>query len=73
MTTATTTGAAKPYHHQIVKVKRVKDAIGAYCLDCQRVIGDVSGPWHWTKSKWLHENGTESQGKKHKVIMYTLE
>lgn len=30
----------EPYQHRIVKVRRVKDAIGAYCLDCQRVIAD---------------------------------
>ena len=59
------------YRHRMVKVKRVRDAIGAYCLDCQRAIGD--GPWGWRKSQYLHEQGTESQGKKHKVIMYTLE
>lgn len=57
---------------KLIEVKRVKDAIGAYCLDCQQVFNDIT-PWHWTKSKWLHENGTESQGKKHKVILVGIE
>lgn len=58
--------------YKLVEVYKVKDAIGAYCLDCQQVFGDLV-PWHWTKSKWLHENGTESQGKKHKVILVGIE
>lgn len=57
-----------PYQHRIVKVRRVKDAIGAYCLDCQRVIADICDPcWHWRKSQKLHENGTG-----HKTITYKL-
>lgn len=40
----------------------------------RRVIADDCDPyWHWRKSQWMHEQGTESQGKKHKVIMYALE
>lgn len=62
------------YRHRMVEVKRVRDAIGAYCLDCQRVIADhCQSCWHWRKSQRLHEQGTESQGRKHKVIMFTLE
>lgn len=56
------------YKHQIVRVRRVRDAIGAYCLDCQRSIADVCDPsWHWRKSQKMHEKGTG-----HKVIMYNL-
>lgn len=59
----------QPYQHRIVKVRRVKDAIGAYCLDCQRVIADnCQTCWHWRKSQGLHERGTG-----HKTIMYRLE
>lgn len=59
----------KPYQHRIVKVRRVRDAIGAYCLDCQRVIANDCDPhWHWRKSQVMHERGTG-----HKTIMYTIE
>lgn len=56
----------------MVRVYRVRDAIGAYCLDCQRGVGDWSTPWHWRKSQVMHERGTASQGAKHKTIMYAL-
>lgn len=49
----------------VVKVKRVRDAVGAKCRDCDAVF-DVtnSWPWGWRKSQWLHE----SSG--HKMDMY---
>lgn len=66
MTTATT---IKPYQHRIVKVKRVQDAKGAYCLDCQRQIADdTQWQWHWRKSQKMHERATG-----HRTIMYSLE
>lgn len=37
-TTSTEPQPAEPYQHRMVKVRRVRDAVGAYCLDCQRVI-----------------------------------
>lgn len=58
--------------YKLVEVYKVKDAIGAYCLDCQQTFSDLV-PWDWTKSKWLHEDGTASRGKKHKVILVGIE
>lgn len=56
------------YRHRIVKVRRVRDAVGAYCLDCQRVIADICDPyWSWRKSQVMHERGSG-----HKTIMYKL-
>lgn len=44
---------------RLVKVKRVRDAIGAYCLDCNRVIADNCDPCrHWRKHQRTHEQGT---------------
>lgn len=58
----------QPYQHRIVRARRVKDAIGAYCLDCQRVIADECQTcWHWRKSQLMHEQGTG-----HKTIMYRI-
>lgn len=38
-------------------VKLVRDAIMAYCVECDTYIeGNVY--WDWTKSRWLHESGT---------------
>ena len=71
MITTSNEQQARPpsYQHRIVKVRRVKDAIGAYCLDCQRVIADeTQWQWHWRKSQKLHE-----QGSGHRTIMYSLE
>lgn len=56
----------QPYQHRIVKVRRVRDAIGAYCLDCQRVIADWR--WSWRKSQKMHE-----QESGHRTVMYKLE
>jgi len=54
---------------RLVKVKRVRDAIGAYCLNCNRVIADDCSPyWHWRKSQVMHERGTG-----HKTVMVTYE
>lgn len=59
----------QPYQHRIVKVRRVKDAIGAYCLDCQRVIADESQwQWSWRKSQLMHERGSGHQTIMYKVI-----
>lgn len=54
---------------RMVPVRRVRDAVGAYCLTCQRGIGEPwqVHPWSWRKSQKLHE-----QGSGHKTIMYKL-
>lgn len=54
---------------RMVPVRLVRDAVGAYCLTCQRGIGDPYQifPWSWRKSQMLHERSTG-----HKTIMYTL-
>ena len=54
---------------RLVEVKRVRDAIGAYCLDCDRMIADNCDPyWHWRKSQAMHERGAG-----HKVVMVAYE
>lgn len=55
---------------RMVQVKRVRDAVGAYCLDCQRNVCEPYQhfPWTWRKSQKLHE-----QGSGHRTIMYSLE
>ncbi len=51
-----------------VKVKRVSDAQGCWCVECDQLIADETQTvWHWTKSKALHEKGTG-----HKVINVAL-
>ena len=58
----------EPYQHRIVKVRRVRDAIGAYCLDCQRVIADdTQWQWGWRKSQLMHEKGSG-----HRTMMYKV-
>lgn len=54
---------------RMTRVHRVKDAIGAYCLTCQRGIGEPwqVHPWSWRKSQMLHERSTG-----HKTIMYAF-
>lgn len=53
---------------RVTPVRRVKDAIGAYCLTCQRVIADdTQWCWSWRKSQLMHERGSG-----HKTIMYNL-
>lgn len=65
----TTIDPSVQYRHHMIEVKRVRDAIGAYCLDCQRVIADgTQWQWHWRKSQKMHERGSG-----HKTIMYSLE
>jgi len=49
---------------EMVEVKRVKDATGAYCLECNYVFIDCTF-WHWRKSQWMHEKGTG-----HKTILF---
>ena len=51
---------------QPVKVRTVKQAIGARCLDCGQVFTE-SFPWHWRKSQALHEKGTG-----HKMELFTI-
>lgn len=55
---------------QIVQVKRVKDAVGAYCFDCNRAIGEPwqTFPWSWRKSQMLHESSTG-----HRTAMYRID
>jgi hypothetical protein len=54
---------------KVFKCRRVKDAVGAYCLDCQRVIADdCQTVWHWRKSQMLHERGTGHQTIMYKVV-----
>lgn len=57
------------YQHRLIEVKRVRDATGAYCLDCQRVITDQTDwQWSWRKSQKMHE-----QGSGHRTVMYKVE
>lgn len=55
---------------RMVQVKRVRDATGAYCLDCNRAVGEPyqTFPWTWRKSQRLHET---SMG--HRTIMYRID
>ena len=47
-------------------VKRVRDADGAMCTECEWVRDRVSpAPWGWRKSQALHEQGTG-----HRVVMF---
>ena len=60
----------EPYRHRIVKAYRVKDAIGAYCLRCQRVLGDQSKPLdlrEWRTAQLAHEKETN-----HQTMMFKL-
>lgn len=51
-----------------VEVKRVRDAQGCWCVECNTLIADeTDGYWHWSKSKALHQRGTG-----HKVINVAL-
>lgn len=53
---------------EIIEVKRVKDACGAYCLVCMVDFNPAENPfWHWRKSQAMHEKGTG-----HKMVMYTF-
>lgn len=52
---------------RLVKVNRVKDAIGAYCLTCHQTFHGCY-PWPWRKSQALHEKGSG-----HKVVMVAFE
>lgn len=65
----TTTTEQRPGGFRMVPARLVRDAVGAYCLTCQRGIGDLYqiSPWSWRKSQMLHERSTG-----HKTIMYTL-
>ena len=49
-------------------VRKVSEAIGAKCRDCDAVFeaGNCQY-WHWSKSKWMHENGSG-----HKLDMYRI-
>lgn len=67
--TANTTAEKPSGGFRMVQVRRACDAVGAYCLDCQRGIGEPwqTFPWSWRKSQKLHERGSG-----HKTIMYKL-
>lgn len=49
-------------------VKRVKDADGAVCRECDAIFTVCdSAPWGWRKSQYLHEDGT-----KHTMDMFAF-
>ena len=60
---------APPYEHcRAVIVKRVRDAIGALCVDCGAHWDHCDPYWSWRKSQAMHERGTG-----HTCVMYTME
>lgn len=53
---------------QCAVVRRVKDADGAACRDCDTVFTVQTSPyWPWRKSQWLHETGSG-----HRMDMFCL-
>lgn len=56
------------------RVKLVRDADGAHCLDCDQVYDvethmSLPRQWTWRKSQWMHETGTLG----HRMVMFAYE
>jgi hypothetical protein len=58
----------QPPPFRFVKVKRVREACGAYCTHCGEVFDELQPFWHWRKSQYMHERGTG-----HKMVMFKIE
>ena len=56
----------------LVEVKRVRDAIGAKCVDCGEPFSPETQLYGYNFKKWKasHERDTEAQGSIHKVVYY---
>lgn len=53
---------------ELVKVDRVRDAIGALCPECPQLWTAADPvPWHWSNSRNMHRRGTG-----HKTILVAI-
>ena len=53
----------------VVEVKNAKDAHGGFCEVCEQFFDVSTNPyWHWTKSVWMHRQGTG-----HAVALYRFQ
>ncbi len=56
----------------IENVKRVRDADGALCRDCETYFDDLTNqtvPWRWRNSQWAHE-GSGRGPNGHRMDMF---
>lgn len=54
--------------YEVAIVRRVKDADGAACKECECWFDDFTNQtvtWSWKTSKWMHERGAG-----HKMELY---
>lgn len=49
-------------------VKHQREALGAICGDCGMVWSQIDYPWHFSKSRALHQRGTG-----HRVSYFTVD
>jgi hypothetical protein len=58
--------------YEVEIVKRVKDADGAACRECETWFDrntDANLPWSWRNSKWMHERGTGHRMELYRVVV----
>lgn len=57
--------------YEVELVKRVRDADGAACKDCESWFDRYSNlnlPWTWKRSKWMHERGTGHRMELYRIV-----
>ncbi len=59
----------------IENVKRVRDADGALCRDCDAYFDDATNyslpaAWTWRHSQWMHEGGHHPNGHRMNLFRY---